>query len=353
MPQTRPLNAKTADSPTTTDRPALQREAGKLVSVIIPAYNRERFIDRAVRSVLDQAYASLEIIVVDDGSTDRTASVVHRLAREHASIRYVPNRRSKGPSGARNTGLLSARGDYVAFLDSDDTWSGGHLSEGLQFLEAHPDVKVVFGNFSVIDSDSGRPLYDFFDRKHLLPQMGTRDAGGGFSIISEDLFSVLMKENFFHVGGAIIRAGAMGQILFDESVRFSEDRDLAIRLAKESDAVFAVRWAPSFQVYRHPSNLSDFDDDRIMIEDYRCQNRLFLKYASAYALSVPESRLVHTSVRNNLLKMSYRYRRQADYKAALGRLAESLKYGLCERQAVELAKCIGGLLLGRQRNANR
>lgn len=113
----------------------------RLVSVIIPVYNGERFLGQAIESVLKQTYRSVEVIVVDDGSTDGTAAVV----RSFESVRYT-HQRNAGQSEARNRGVDAARGELLAFLDADDLWTSDKL--GLQFaaLESDPELDAVFGH---------------------------------------------------------------------------------------------------------------------------------------------------------------------------------------------------------------
>lgn len=111
------------------------------VSVIIPVYNGESTLAEAVESVRSQGADSLEIIVVDDGSTDRTGEVIRTLGRKVRSFRQA----NAGPAAARNRGLTKARGDWIAFLDADDLWAPGKLARQLDFLERHPEVDVVQG----------------------------------------------------------------------------------------------------------------------------------------------------------------------------------------------------------------
>ncbi len=92
------------------------------VSVIMPAYNAERFVELAVRSVLEQTFSDLELIIIDDCSTDGTCSVVQRLASEDKRISFIKNPTNMGVAKTRNRGLDVCRGRYIAFIDSDDVW---------------------------------------------------------------------------------------------------------------------------------------------------------------------------------------------------------------------------------------
>ncbi len=112
-----------------------------LVSVIIPAYNSERYLAEAIESVLSQAYPALEVIVVDDGSTDGSA----RVAREHEAVRCV-HQPHRGVCAALNNGIENARGGLLAFLDADDLWTEGKLERQVAALVADPDLEAVFGH---------------------------------------------------------------------------------------------------------------------------------------------------------------------------------------------------------------
>ena len=92
------------------------------VSVIVPTYNRAHLIANAVSSIIEQNRNDAEIIIVDDGSNDNTQSVISSLQEKYSNIFYYDNECSKGPSGARKTGIIKSSGAYISFLDSDDTW---------------------------------------------------------------------------------------------------------------------------------------------------------------------------------------------------------------------------------------
>ena len=116
-------------------------ETMPLVSVIIPAYNCERFIGEAVESVRRQNYEPIEIFIIDDGSTDRTRSCIESLGED---IRYV-YQSNRGPAAARNRGITMAGGEVIGFLDADDYWPANKLKVQLARMNRNPEIEVVLG----------------------------------------------------------------------------------------------------------------------------------------------------------------------------------------------------------------
>lgn len=124
-----------------------------LVSVIIPAYNGERYLSSAIDSLLVQDYANIEIIIVDDGSTDNTKEIV-QVYGDKIKYFYKPN---GGEASARNYGIRKAAGDFIAFLDCDDLYKKDKISKQLKTLLAHPDCGFVYNDIEVIDA-GGNPV---------------------------------------------------------------------------------------------------------------------------------------------------------------------------------------------------
>ncbi len=123
------------------------------VSAIIPVFNGAATLRQAIDSVLDQSSRALELIVVDDGSTDSTPAIIESYDGRVQQIRQA----NAGPAAARNAGVRSARGEYLAFLDADDRWLPGMLDRAIVLLDSEPDCVMVYGNLLMIDSD-GRSL---------------------------------------------------------------------------------------------------------------------------------------------------------------------------------------------------
>jgi GT2 family glycosyltransferase len=134
-----------------------------VVSVIMPAYNAEGYLGRAVESVLRQSFGDLELLIVDDGSSDRTVEIARGFASRDARVRVL-QQQNAGPGPARNTGFAAAVGQLFAFLDSDDEWDATFLAEHVAMLEARPDIDVLVGNArnrgGARDGEPARPVED-------------------------------------------------------------------------------------------------------------------------------------------------------------------------------------------------
>ncbi len=121
------------------------------VSIVIPAYNRERYIGMAVRSVLDQTYRDLECIIIDDGSTDATLEIAEQFAREDDRVLVLSDPVNRGAAWALKTGFEAARGEYLGQVDSDDLLEGSALEKTVVVLESSPDCGLVYTYYQDID----------------------------------------------------------------------------------------------------------------------------------------------------------------------------------------------------------
>jgi glycosyltransferase involved in cell wall biosynthesis len=205
-----------------------------LISVIIPAYNQAAFLPQAIESVLGQTYPHLEVIVVDDGSTDDTSVAARSFTDPRIRVLHQANR---GLSAARNTGLSASHGAYLTFLDSDDVFLPEKLEILARELEQHPEAGLAAGQAIPVD-ENGRRVGRIFDRG--LPEEAGR----------------LLLGNPLHVGSVLLRRGWQEKAgLFDETLRSYEDWDLWLRLAR---AGCPMRWVSlPVALYRfHPSQMT-------------------------------------------------------------------------------------------------
>jgi len=127
-----------------------------LISVIVPAYNSEKFIGETIQSVIDQTYKRWELIVVDDCSTDKTLEIIESYSAKDARVFCVPSAENGGAAVTRNIGLEKAAGRFIAFLDSDDLWSPSKLEDQLKFMLENR-IPISFTSYELIDEE-GNPL---------------------------------------------------------------------------------------------------------------------------------------------------------------------------------------------------
>lgn len=134
---------------------------GPYVSIIMPAYNSGRFIEKAINSVLNQSYNNFELLIIDDGSEDNTADIVNTIAKKDLRIHYIRNEKNLGVSAARNRGILLASGDWIAFLDSDDKWASDKLEKQINLINENKLVKFLFTGSSFVDERDNPYSYVF------------------------------------------------------------------------------------------------------------------------------------------------------------------------------------------------
>ncbi|MCC6544913.1 MAG: glycosyltransferase [Nitrospirae bacterium] len=185
------------------------------VSVIIPTYNREKYIVETLESVFAQTFTDFEVIVIDDGSTDHTADILKPYL---GRIIYM-QKENGGPGSARNVGLKVVKGEYIAFLDSDDLWLANKLDIQVKFMDHHPEAGLVFTDYEVFcEDETGK---DIESRKVLIQ-------GDDYS------FRRLFQRNFIPTLTVIIRKSCINNVgLFDESKELivGEDYELWLRIA--------------------------------------------------------------------------------------------------------------------------
>jgi glycosyltransferase involved in cell wall biosynthesis len=201
-----------------TDAAGAANPASPLATIVVAVLNGEQTLARALESALAQTYEPLEVLVVDDGSTDATAEI----ARSFERVRYL-HQENSGPSAARNRGIEEARGEYIGFLDADDEALPARMSLQVGFLLEHPEVGCTLGRQEV--ADGGPP-----------PEWVGRDAVFG-DLAGVPLMSlVARRESLLELGG------------FDASLRIAEDRDLLVRMRERGIRIEVV---PEVVLRRH------------------------------------------------------------------------------------------------------
>ncbi len=212
-----------------------------LISVIIPVYNGEQTIAETITSLLHQTYSNWELIVINDGSSDRTPAIVQDILGQHSQIQgSLLSYPQTGACASRNRGAAQAQGKFLAFLDADDLWTPDKLSLQLQALQSSARAKVAYSWTDYIDP-AGKFLYP-----------------GGHASHQGDVYQYLLLSNFLENGSnALICKDAFRQVGgFDESVTGVDEWDLFIRMAQKSELICEFVVVPQVQIFYRLSNQS-------------------------------------------------------------------------------------------------
>ncbi|MGD2078485.1 MAG: glycosyltransferase [Chloroflexota bacterium] len=196
-----------------------------MVSVVIPTYNAKRLVVKAIRSVLAQTLAAKQIVVVDDGSTDGTATALEEFGDQIQTITQA----NMGRSQARNRGIAASTSEFVAFLDADDTWYPNKLARQLQMLENQPEASWTYCKVRLIDLD-GQPIESDF-----WPSTEGHGRVGASSVYND----ILLGEIGISTSTVIVARSVLSEVgPFRNSLRSAEDTNLWLRMAKRNKALF-------------------------------------------------------------------------------------------------------------------
>lgn len=202
----------------------------KLVSVIIPVYKVEKYIAATVKSVLEQTYKNFELLIIDDGSPDKSGEICQQFIDTRIQIIRQENR---GVSAARNTGIRHAQGEYIALLDADDLWLPSKLEKHIEHLENNPKIGVSFSRSAFID-DTDKPLgiYQMSKLKEITPLdilCRTPIGNGSVSVFRKEVFEAIAFEDNLY--------GTREKFYFDDDRELhpSEDVECWLRIALQTD----------------------------------------------------------------------------------------------------------------------
>lgn len=209
----------------------------KLVSVVIPTYNRESTIEISINSILNQTYKNIEIIVVDDNSNDNTHLIVQKLKEKYDFIKYIKHENNRGGSAARNTGAKAARGEFLAFLDSDDEWIDTKLEKCMNVFENDSDISMIYSDMILYNVKTGKEKINISEEwKDKYKGVLCKNIIGSTSLI------VIRKNVFDKVKG------------FKEGLPSCQDWDFYINVAKDFKIMKVNE--PLLKYYIHDNSIS-------------------------------------------------------------------------------------------------
>jgi glycosyltransferase involved in cell wall biosynthesis len=221
-----------------------------LISVIIPNFNYARYVNQTIESVLKQTYTNLECIVVDDGSTDNSAEVINAYVNKDNRVKLIA-KTNGGLSSSRNEGIKVAKGQYIAFLDSDDLWRENKLRNQMEFFKAHPEVSIVYSNSDSFNKDGILPFKEHvFIELHPLKLVETNSMPG-------------CSSNFMITAAMVKKTG-----FFDGDLRSGEDLDYLFRCSLQG-AKFGFVTSNDVMIRTHETSMLT-NHKRMFFNNWHC-----------------------------------------------------------------------------------
>lgn len=274
-----------------------------MVSVLLPTYNRAHLLRETIQSVLQQGYSDLELLVLDDGSEDNTRDLVGSIA--DSRIRYLHFPHTGHTGRLKNIGLGEAAGEYIAFIDSDDTWKAGKLEKQIKLLDCHPGI-----GFSITDVTTFSEDTILIDRTYTFRDRDKVECRSIFPWIRESRFIVYNPT-------LIIRKGCLDRVgYFSETMR-SGDYNFNCRLAFHYNA--GIFYEPLVMRRVHASNMSR----DIPFENYA---EYLETFDYLYAEKMIGRRSLLKAKGNAFFKMGKLYAAKGDRERARQHFRQSLRY---------------------------
>ena len=308
-----------------------------LVSIVIPTYNCGQYVEEAVDSVLNQTYRNLEIIVVNDGSTDDTASRLEKY-KDQGCVRIV-SQANRGLSGARNVGIGFSSGEYVALLDSDDRWLPDKLERQLACFQELEGVDMVFSDFSAIDPEGATisdnyqkgafgmlreyevSLPDLFPELRKLTAPATVGLRAGFGSV----FFELCKGNFILPSTTIYRRSSLENPShrFNESYRCAEEQDFHLRFSMRHSVAWLDAVTTEYRIGRAGKLSGNPNTPRLIFNAIETMQDL---YKQNEELQSGRKNLYREVMGRHHARLAYYYLSVLNRKDARKQAVESLRY---------------------------
>lgn len=236
-----------------------------IVSILIPAYNREEYIETAIRSALDQTFTDIEVLVINDASTDSTGDIAERIAKEDNRLRVIHHPENKYRSGALNTGIANATGTFISILDSDDIYLPTKLEQQVPFLIEHSDIHGVYGDFEILH----------------IGKIETKPTNAVLSVdtVRDNMLAIKNGEDIQPIPqgyipscSSLIRKDVFTTVSFDPTLRNMEDYDMWLQIL---GAGFILKRLPgSTYIYRRHGSQKSSSSERMLLARDTIQGKL-------------------------------------------------------------------------------
>jgi glycosyltransferase involved in cell wall biosynthesis len=284
------------------------------VSVIMPVYNGADYLAAAIESVLGQSYTELELIVIDDCSTDGSALVVQYFSRDSRVI-YIKNDVNSGASASRNNGIRRATGDLIAFLDHDDIWLAEKLELQVNLMIKHAEMALVHSDMALMTQQGGLlPKYRNLDRSDFLNFKAPVIVGFVFG----DLFIC----NYIQILTVVVRRSVLDQIgLFNESLSAAEDYELWLRIARRHPIGYCRTIVAKYRVHEGQMSSNGY---AMLLSRLEALNCIIASGSNVESL-VGEKPFIKRMHSLNRGAGNYYFYNKCDYRVARSFLVEAIK----------------------------
>lgn len=262
-----------------------------LISIIMPAFNRQQFVCKAIESALSQTWRNIELIIIDDGSTDDTKIVIEKYKKDSRFVYYY--QKNQGQSVARNKGIKESHGEYIAFLDSDDIWLPDKLEKQIAIIEINPGYDVYYGDIVQIDIDD-----------NVISDKNMKRYSGRIS-------KYLIRDNFISMCTTLTRRDCFFNLgLFDERERIAEDYELWLRFSTKFKFFYSPIHYCKYRVM--PDQLSSdcewrLDANEVIIKKFLENNHGLL------------------TIKDKFIGLSHFYTRKARHEVTIKKYFKALK----------------------------
>lgn len=223
-----------------------------LVSVVVPLYNKEQWVERCIKSVLEQTYKVMEILIINDGSTDNSLKIVSKMRDNRIQIINKPN---GGVSSARNLGIENAKGIYITFIDADDTWESKHIEFLVKGFDTYQNAAILGNRLEeTMESDKKNKVLNILNSKKSC-NYSTEDY---ISWLSMNLFPI-------HIGSTMFKRSLLNSegIRFYEHIKIGEDINFMIQVSRLGECILSDYVG---LLYYHDDNNSAMNTKRTQVE---------------------------------------------------------------------------------------
>ncbi len=289
------------------------------VSIVIPAFNRERYVAKTIESALKQSVAPIEVVLVDDGSTDATAQISQSFAAPVKVIRIVNN--GSGPSRPRNVGIASAKGPFITLIDSDDVLHPDTLLRHRQLLERRDDLGLVTNNYVSEFQRNGNVERRVLNQAVMAREYAEREFDSDtYWFSSEIAFLALCHGNFLRSCTGVTFPKSVWKDVggFDESFRTSNDYEFFMRVMRKYSLAYINR--PLRTLVHHDANISAANIQQTLRPELLLNHLRVLERALKYSNGEKVRQALRGSIREWRSDLAYVYRENGQYGNSLSEL---------------------------------